>query len=309
MNSTQIISLLAAAITAGTAVLFAALGEIVTEKSGVLNLGVEGMMLTGAVAGFMTAYRTDSLWLGVLVAMLAAGLLALVHAFLTVTLKANQVVSGLALTMFGTGLSAYLGKSIIGIPAKSVFRPVPLTFLADIPVLGTIFFQQNLLVYVSYVLALVLWFMLFKTKTGLLLRAVGENPAAADAMGINVFLVRYLAVGFGGMLAGLGGAYLSLSYAPAWLENMTSGRGWIAVAMVIFAAWNPLRALLGSYFFGGIDALGFRLQIIGISTSSFFLRMLPYLLTIAVLILTNIRNKKKSTAPAALSVPYDREER
>ena len=309
MNSTQIISLLAAAITAGTAVLFAALGEIVTEKSGVLNLGVEGMMLTGAVAGFMTAYRTDSLWLGVLVAMLAAGLLALVHAFLTVTLKANQVVSGLALTMFGTGLSAYLGKSIIGIPAKAVFRPVPLTFLADIPVLGTIFFQQNLLVYVSYVLALVLWFMLFKTKTGLLLRAVGENPAAADAMGINVFLVRYLAVGFGGMLAGLGGAYLSLSYAPAWLENMTSGRGWIAVAMVIFAAWNPLRALLGSYFFGGIDALGFRLQIIGISTSSFFLRMLPYLLTIAVLILTNIRNKKKSTAPAALSVPYDREER
>jgi general nucleoside transport system permease protein len=309
VSSTQIISLLAAAVTAGTAVLFAALGEIVTEKSGVLNLGVEGMMLTGAVAGFMTAYRTGSLWFGIMAAMLAAGLLAMVHAFLTVTLKANQVVSGLALTMFGTGLSAYLGKSLIGIPAKSVFRPVPISFLSDIPVLGSILFQQNWLVYISYFFAVILWFMLFKTKIGLLLRAVGENPAAADAMGINVFLIRYLAIGFGGMMAGLGGAYLSLSYAPAWLENMTAGRGWIAVAMVIFAGWNPLRALLGSYFFGGIDALGFRLQIAGISTSSFFLRMLPYLLTIAVLILTNVRNRKKSSAPAALSVPYDREER
>ena len=309
MNSAQIISLLAAAVTAGTAVLFAALGEIVAEKSGILNLGVEGMMLTGAVAGFMTAYRTGSLWLGILAAMMAAGLLALIHAFLTITLKANQVVSGLALTMFGTGLSAYLGKSLIGIPAKSVFRPIPIAFLADIPLLGPVLFRQNLLVYVSYVLAILLWFILFKTKTGLLIRSVGENPAAADAMGINVFLIRYLSTGFGGMMAGLGGAYLSLSYAPAWLENMTSGRGWIAVAMVIFAAWNPLRALLGSYFFGGIDALGFRLQVAGISASSFFLRMLPYLLTIAVLILTNVRNKKKSSAPAAMGVPYDREER
>ncbi len=309
MNSAQIISLLAAAVTAGTAILFSALGEIVAEKSGILNLGVEGMMLTGAVAGFMVAYRSDSLWLGIVAAMMGGGLLALVHALLTVTLKANQVVSGLALTMFGTGLSAYLGKSLIGIPASSVFRPVPIVLLSDIPVLGPVFFRQNLLVYLSYLLAVAIWFFLFKTRAGLLIRSVGENPAAADAMGIDVFRIRYAATFFGGMMAGLGGAYLSLSYAPAWLENMTAGRGWIAVAMVIFSAWNPLRALAGSYFFGGIDALGFRLQVVGINASSYFLRMLPYLLTIAVLILTNAQNKKRSSAPAALSVSYDREER
>jgi simple sugar transport system permease protein len=267
------------------------------------------MMLAGAVMGFMSSYRTGNIWLGVIIAMFAGGILACIHAFLTVTLKANQVVSGLALTMFGTGLSAYIGKSLIGIPAINTFKPIMIFLLSDIPVIGQIFFQQNALVYLSYVLAVIIWFVLFKTRIGLNIRAVGENPAAADAMGINVFLTRYIAIIFGGMFAGLGGAYLSLSYAPAWLENMTSGRGWIAVAMVIFSSWNPLRALAGSYFFGGIDALGYRLQIIGVRVPSYFLRMLPYLLTIAVLIISNLNKKNRKNTPAALGTSYDREER
>ncbi|MGI5840131.1 MAG: ABC transporter permease [bacterium] len=309
MNESLLVALLVSAVTAGTPLLFASLGEVLAQRSGVMNLGVEGMMLVGAVTGFLVATKAHSLWLGILAAMLAGGAIALIHAFLTITLKANQVVSGLALTLFGTGLSAYVGRSMIGVPAFSYFRPLKLGFLGDVPFLGPVLFNQNALVYISFVITPLLWLFVYKTRPGLYLRSVGENPAAADAMGINVFAVRYLAVFTGGMLAGLGGAYLSLAYAPSWLENMTAGRGWIAVALVIFATWNPLKAASGAYLFGGIDALGYRLQAAGITTSSYFLKSLPYIFTIVALIIASTHSRGGDGPPAGLGQPYDREER
>ncbi|RYD02027.1 hypothetical protein N752_26610 [Desulforamulus aquiferis] len=251
MQEGFIIIIMATAITAGTPILFAALGEILTERSGILNLGVEGMMLVGAVSGFAFAISFGNPWIGVLGAMLAGGLMALIHAFLTVTMQANQVVTGLALTLFGTGLSGFLGKPFIGIPLENSFKPVSLGILGDIPYLGPIFFQQDPLVYLSYILVPVLWLLIYKTRAGLNLRAVGENPASADSLGVSVYRVRYIYVVMGGMLAGLGGAYLSIAYAPTWLEHMTAGRGWIAVALVIFATWNPVRLCLVAIFSGG----------------------------------------------------------
>lgn len=310
MTQEFIITILATAITAGTPILYAALGEVLTERSGILNLGVEGMMLVGAVTGFVFAVRTNDPWLGILAATLGGGAMALIHAFLTVTLQANQVVSGLALTLFGTGLSGFIGKPYIGIPVENAFKPVTLGFLSDIPVIGPIFFHHDPLVYLTYILAPVLWLFIYRTRPGLHLRAVGENPASADSLGVSVYRIRYLYVVLGGMLAGVGGAYLSLAYAPTWLENMTAGRGWIAVALVIFATWNPLRAMLGSYIFGGIDALGFRAQAMGVMVPSFFLKMLPYIFTILVLIMvTRKAMANRVGAPAALGLPYDREER
>lgn len=310
MSLDVLITILAAAIIAGTPIMYAALGEILAERAGILNLGVEGMMLVGAVCGFIVAAKTANPWWGLGAASLAGGALALVHAFLTVTLKANQVVSGLALTMFGTGFSGYVGKSYVGMALEVPFTKVALPVLAKIPVLGPIFFNHDPLVYISYLLVPALWFFVFRTRAGLHLRAVGENPAAADSMGINVFWQRYAYVVFGGVLAGIGGAYLSLYYVPSWLENITAGRGWIAVALVIFATWNPLHALWGSYFFGGIDALGFRLQTMNVTMSPYFLKMLPYIFTILVLILVSKRNLvNRIGSPRALGVPYDREER
>lgn len=305
-----LIAVLAAAITAGTPILFAALGEIFTERSGILNLGVEGMMLVGAVSGFMVAIKTGNPWFGVIGAMIAGGLLSSIHALLTVTLKANQVVSGLALTIFGTGLSGYIGRSLIGQPLENSFEAQPLGFLADIPYLGPILFNQDPLVYLSFIMVPIAWFFIFRTRMGLNLRSVGENPAAADSLGVSVSKTRYLYTIVGGMLAGLGGAYLSLAYAPAWMENMTAGRGWIAVALVIFAAWNPLYALVGAYMFGAISALGFRMQVLEITISPYFLSMLPYICTILVLIIVTRRSQTSGVgAPKALGLSYDREER
>lgn len=310
MNEQSVlVSILAAAVTAGTPILYAALGELITERAGIINLGMEGIMLVGAVSGFIAAVVSASPWLGLLAAMLAGGLMALLHAFLTVTLRANQVVCGLALTIFGTGLSGYLGKAYIGQPVPRPFQVWPLEPLANIPLLGPVFFQHDVMVYLSYLLVPLLWIFLYRTRAGLNLRSLGENPAAADALGVNVFGLKYLYVVLGGMLAGAGGAYLSLAYAPSWLENMTAGRGWIAVALVIFALWNPLRALAGSYFFGGIDALGFRLQALGVLVPSFFLKMLPYLFTVLVLTLVLARHNNRLGAPGALGLAYDREER
>jgi simple sugar transport system permease protein len=310
MTSDFVIAVLATAIVAGTPLLYAALGEIMAERSGILNLGVEGMMLVGAVSGFIVAVATGDPWLGVVTAMCAGGAMACIHAFLTVTMKANQVVSGLALTLFGTGLSAFLGKPYIGIPLKEPLRAVHLPVLADIPVVGPIFFQHDALVLLSFLLAPALWFYIYRTRAGLNLRAVGENPAAADSLGVNVFRSRYGYVILGGMLAGIGGAYLSLVYVPAWMENMVAGRGWIAVALVIFATWNPLNAMLGAYIFGGVDALGFRLQALDVAVSPYFLKMLPYLFTVGVLILVTRKNTlNRIGAPGALGEPYDREER
>jgi len=299
---------LKAAIPAGTPYLFSTLGEIYAERSGVLNLGVEGMMIMGAVTGFGVTLLTGNVWLGLLLAGLAGGLLALIHAFASITLRTNQVVSGLALTMFGMGMSGLLGKRFIGMPLPYRLREAPIPLLSDIPVLGPILFCQDPLVYLSFVLVPVLWFVLFKTRVGISIRSVGESPATADAMGVNVHRVRYLCVLWGGVLAGLGGAYLSVVYAPAWIEGMTAGAGWIAIALTIFSLWSPSRAMLGAYLFGGVKVLQYKLQKQGISAN--LLNMLPFILTILTLLAsTGEVIRERMGAPAALGQPYIREER
>lgn len=305
------IAFLAAAVVAGTPLLFATLGEIITEKAGNLNLGVEGMMLLGAVAGFITGLRTGSVVLAIVVAMLAGGFGGLIFAYLTVSLRANQVVTGLALTIFGTGISSLLGATVVGeiVPdsIKVVFVPTKIPILGDIPFLGDIFFKQDAFIYLSYVIAIMLGIYLFKTNKGNKLKAVGENPAAADVASINVTLYKYVHTILGGALCGLGGAYLSLVYVPAWQENITAGRGWIAVALVIFAAWNPYKALLGAYLFGGLDIIGFRITQSLISP--YFLSMLPYVVTIIILAMVSARKSRKNAPPKGLGTAYFREER
>ncbi|MDP9365023.1 MAG: ABC transporter permease [Chloroflexota bacterium] len=303
-------SVLAAAIPAGTAILYACLGELLCERAGVLNLGVEGMMLMGALGGFAVAYWTASAWLGALAALAVGGALASIHAVLTVGLAANQVVSGLALTLFGTGLSAYLGQDLVGQPAGAAFGDLRVPGLADLPGVGPVLFRQDALVYLSYALVPLLWFFVYRTRQGLRLRAVGERPEAADALGVGVGRLRAWYVVVGGALAGLGGAAISLGTNPGWTENITAGRGWIAVALVIFAGWNPLRAAAGAYLFGGVEAGQFRLQEAGVGISAFFLNMMPYLFTILVLVLaTREGARRRIGAPAALGRPYLREER
>ncbi|MGQ0549284.1 MAG: ABC transporter permease [Armatimonadota bacterium] len=306
MSGEQIVLLLAAAVASGAPLIFAGIGEVLAERSGVLNLGVEGMMLTGAVAGFAVAAVTRNPWLAVVVALAAGAALAAGHAFLTVTLGSEQVTTGLALALFGTGLSAFLGKPFIGIPNPVPFRPVAIPAVSEIPIVGRVLFTQDLLVYAGYALAVAAWWWLSRTRPGLHLRACGENPEAADAMGVNVTVTRYAAVTAGGALAGLAGGYLSLAYTPAWTENMTGGLGWIAIALVIFATWNPLRLLAGAYLFGAVDALGFRVQILGVETSSILLRMLPYVFTLGVLLLITVL-RRQTSVPAALGRNYFRE--
>ncbi|MFZ5944387.1 MAG: ABC transporter permease [Bacillota bacterium] len=306
-------SFLAAAIVAGTPLLFATLGEIITERAGNLNLGVEGMMLMGAVMGFSVGLNTGNPFLALAAAMLAGAMGASIFAVLTISLRANQVVSGLALTIFGTGFSAFLGKNIVGqvVPEslKLFFKPLAIPGLVKIPILGKALFHQDLFIYLGYLTAIVLGIYLYKTRRGLNLRAVGENPAAADAASINITLYKYLHVLLGGALCGLGGAYLSLVYVPAWQENVTAGRGWIAVALVIFATWNPYKALLGAYLFGGLDIIGFRIQGTSIQVSQYFIDMLPYVVTIVVLVVVSMQKSKKNAPPKGLGVPYFREER
>lgn len=303
-------SVLAAAIPAGTAILFACLGELLTERAGVLNLGVEGMMLMGALAGVACSFWLENVWLAVLGAAIAGGLMALIHAVLTITLHANQVVSGLALTLFGGGLSAYLGRNYVGKQVPAKFSDVAIPGLSDIPRLGEILFDQRALSYVVYVLVPVLWVYIYKTRQGLNLRAIGERPEAADAMGLNVAALRYVYVILGGVLAGVGGAAISIGTNPAWNQGLTAGRGWIAVALVIFAGWNPLRAAFGAFLFGGIEAGQFRLQEADVHISPYFLSMLPYIFTILVLVIaTRESSRRRLGAPAALGLPYIREER
>jgi ABC-type uncharacterized transport system permease subunit len=309
MTLSTLIFVLSITIQSSMAVLFASIGEVFTERSGVLNLGVEGMMLVGALSGFATAHATGSLALGVLGAMATGGVLALIHGVFTITLRANQVVCGLALVILGTGLASFLGRPLIGTVAVR-FLPWPVPILSEVPVLGPVLFVQVPLVYLGYVLVPAAWFFLFHTRPGLNLRAVGENPAAADTAGIPVARTRYLWTAFGGALAGLAGAYLSLAYTPGWKENMTSGQGWIAIAMVIVALWNPWRAALGALLFGCVNALQFTLEARQISViPSYILRMLPYLFTIATLVLiTRLQQLRgRGAAPANLGVPFERE--
>jgi general nucleoside transport system permease protein len=317
MDLALIVSILAVAIQAGTSLVYATVGEIFTERSGILNLGVEGIMIMGAVTAFATGYHTGSLAAALAVAVLVGGSLALIHAFLTVSLRADQVVSGLALTIFGTGLASFLGqrlgpegKPLVGLVGPR-FRPVEIPLLSDIPLIGNALFNQDLMVYAMYLLVPLAAYYIYHTRPGLHLRAVGENPGTADALGIGVYRSRYLYTIFGGMLVALGGAHLSLAYTPGWTDGLTGGRGWIAIALVIFALWNPYRALLGALLFGGVNAIQFRLQAAGTTIPAPFLNMLPYLCTILVLTIVTVYESvsKRIGAPAALGLPYVRGER
>lgn len=304
---------LMAAIQAGTPLLFATLGEIITERSGNLNLGVEGMMLIGAVFGFLVGHGTDMPLLAMAASAFSGAIAAGIYAFVTVTLRGNQVVTGLALTILGTGISGFLGKYMMGFVLSEAFtaqfKPIELPFLSKIPLLGPILFSQNYFVYLAYAVAILSWLYIEKTNFGLNLRMVGENPSAADASGISVSLYKYVHIMIGGALCGLGGAYLSLVYVPAWQENLTAGRGWIAIALVIFSQWHTLNALLGSYFFGMLGILGFRLQQYNIPFSQYLFTALPYAITIAVLIITSMQRSKHHNEPEGLGVPYFREDR
>lgn len=306
----EIIFIAKITITSSMAVLYATIGEIFTERSGVLNLGVEGMMLMGALTGFAATNSLHSLWLGVLAAMLMGGGFAIIHGFFSITLRVNQVVSGLALTLFGIGLTNFLGRPLIG-KVSLKFEPMGLFPLDQIPVIGDVFFSHNALVYPSYLIVPLAYIFLHKTRYGLELRAIGENPSAADTVGIPVFRLRYIYTFIGGALAGLGGAYLSLAYTPGWKEQMTGGQGWIAIALVIFAMWDPLRAVLGALLFGFINAFQFYCQAAGLTIiPSYILRMLPYLFTIGVLLIITRWEaaRKRVGAPAALGLPFEREQ-
>jgi simple sugar transport system permease protein len=311
------VSILSIAIFAGTSLIFATVGEILTERSGILNLGLEGIMIMGAVSGFAAAYHTDNAYAGVLAGMAAGAIFGLIHAIATITLRTDQVVAGLAITIGGTGLASFLGQKLGpgGGPLVGLIGPrfveVPIPGLSSIPVVGDILFNRDQLVYLMYLLVPAVWYFLYRTRPGLHLRAVGENPQATDALGVNVFRTRYLYTVLGGALVGLGGAHLSLAYTPGWSENLTGGRGWIAIALVIFATWNPARAVLGALLFGGVNAIQFRLQAEGTTISANLLNMTPYILTVVVLVAVTYLEafRKRVGAPAALGLPYNREER
>lgn len=274
-----LVAILVATLQAGTPLFFAALGELVVEKSGVLNLGIEGMMLVGSVTGFITAVSTGSVVLGICAAMLAGMVMAGLFGLLTLTLLANQVATGLALSIFGIGLSAFIGQDYVGEPLAGL-APLSIPGLSDLPVLGPLLFAHDPLIYASLLLfGAVSWF-LYRSRAGLVLRAVGESPDAAHAIGYAVIGVRYLAVLFGGAMSGLAGAYLSVVYTPLWVENMAAGRGWIALALVVFATWKPGRVLLGAYLFGGVTILQLHVQGAGVGVSSHLLSTMPYLSTL-----------------------------
>ena len=308
------------AVQMGTHILFAVLGGILSEKIGNMNLGIEGMMLLGASVGFSTALSTGNPLFAVFAAGLAGAMGAMIYGFITITLRGNQVVTGLILTIFGTGVSGFLGKTLAGkaLPdtVLRAFTPVSVPLLSRIPLIGRIFFVQNLYVLAGMILGVLLYIYFKYTRVGLNARAVGENPAVADAAGINVIVYKYIHVISGGFFCGVGGAYLSLVFVPRWQENITAGAGWIAVALIIFSTWNPMRAIFAAYLFGALRGLGFKFQNVNMSIMGkpiiFYpqlLDMIPYLATIVVLIIITRRKKKEYQAPASLGTPYFREER
>jgi simple sugar transport system permease protein len=317
------IIILQAGVASGTVLLFATIGEILAERSGVLNLGVEGMMLIGAMTGYSVAIKTSNPWLGVIAAMLFAGVISQIHAFIAIQLHADQVVSGLALTFLGTGISLVLGEGLSKAGTVSLMPSFSIPLLSLIPIIGPIFFKgQSVLVYIGYLLTPLAWYYINRTRPGLHLRSVGEYPAAADALGISVYGTRYLYVFIGGLLAGLGGATISLAVAPGWFSELTTGgQGWIAVGLVIFAQWDPVRAAVGSYAFGALRRLildiqgptlllGFNNPFYYNSYLGFFLQMLPYAFTVIVLVIGSREAiRKRLGAPAALGEPYIRGER
>ena len=308
MDADLWITTVARALAFSTPLLWAALGEIIVERSGVVNLGVEGMMILGALAGFVAAQGTGDPWLGLLVAALVGGLAALLHALFAVVIRANQYVAGLALTIFGLGLSGLIGRGFVGRPLPDAMEFVTIPGLAAIPGLGpAVFTDQYVVTWLGLLAAVALWVVLQHTRIGLIVRTVGENPAAADASGVPVMLVRTGAVVFGGLMAGVAGGFLSLAYRPSWGQGMTNGLGWIALALAIFALWDPLRAIFAALLFGAFFTLSFSLQ------ERFppqLLTMMPYLFTILALTLTALRKGSRSFgAPEALGEPYARGER
>ncbi|WP_202384480.1 ABC transporter permease [Sphaerochaeta halotolerans] len=318
MNMLDFITkLLAATLAMGTSLAYATLGEVYTQKTGILNLGMEGIMLMGALAGFTTAFNTGNLYLALMMAMLVGGFFSLIHAFLCITMRANQVPAGLAITMFGTGLANFLGErlgpasngyNLTGMNIPNKFSNIAIPFLSDIPILGALF-DVSLLTYALYLLIPFAWFFMYKTKHGMVVRAVGENPRTAASMGISVSKIRYIYTVIGGMLAGLGGACLSLSFTPSWNEGMTGGKGWIVIALVIFSTWNPARVVIGTLVFGGITSLQFSLQAAGLKMviPSQFLGFSPYLITLVALATMTIINQKKKgsfASPSALGTSF-----
>ncbi|MGA2023173.1 MAG: ABC transporter permease [Steroidobacteraceae bacterium] len=277
------VAIASSAVGAATPLVYAALGELVTERSGVLNLGVEGMMLVGAMSGFAMGVSSGSLWLAFLTAAAAGALIALLFGALTLSLQTNQVATGMALTLFGVGLSAFAGRSFVGLPIARV-PPLHIPVLSDLPVFGPLLFRYDPLVYLSIVLCALIAWMLQRTRAGLRLRAVGEAPAVAHSLGEPVTRIRYLAVLFGGAMSGIAGAYLSTALTPMWVEGMSAGRGWIALALVVFGTWKPWRVLGGAYLFGTVTVLQLYAQGLGVHIPSEFLSMLPYAATILVLV-------------------------
>ena len=320
MNNSLAVVLIASGVAYGTPLLFAALGELLAERSGVLNLGVEGMMLVGAVMGFWTVYRVHAntaltLVLALVIAAVAGTAMAAIHAFLVITLRANQIVSGLALTIFAgaAGLSSYLGNNLelADVPALHAFQPFLPNTMQNWPVVGPILFSQNVLVYFSWLCVIAVAFYLSRTRPGLNVRSVGESPAAADTMGINVTAYRYAHTLVGGAFAGVAGATVTLALTPQWVDGITGGAGWIAIALVIFAFWRPELCLVGAYFFGALQALAPQLQARGITLGPTVLwsNSLPYLMTVLVLVVVSSGTaRRRLGAPSALGVAYVREE-
>ncbi len=298
------IAIVTGTVIAATPLIFAALGELVVEKSGVLNLGIEGMMLIGAAVAVLAVFSGLPMILAVFAAALAGTLSALLFGVLALTFMTNQYAAGLALAIFGSGVSAFIGRDFGSTPTEAV-EPLHIPIISDVPVLGPLFFQYDALVYLSFVLfGLISWF-LYRTKGGLIVRTVGESPQSAHAIGYNVIAIRYLAVMFGGAMAGLGGAYLSIAYTPLWVENMTAGRGWIALALVVFATWHPTRVVLGAWLFGGMTILQLQAQASGFQMPSEVLSSLPYAATIVVLVIIS-RNRQMLAInfPASLGKPF-----
>jgi simple sugar transport system permease protein len=302
-----IISVVQRTLVAGTPLLLGTVGEIISERSGVLNLGVEGVMAVGAVSAFIVTHHTGNPWLGLGAAILAGMLISIIHAFASVSLQSNQVVSGLALTMLGLGMAGLLGKPYVGKPLAVKINAMPIPFLSDIPIVGPVLFNQSPFFYMALLLAIGVWFMLEHTLLGIRIRSAGENPKATETQGVNVSLIRYLSVIAAGGFSAMAGAHLSISYSKSWIEGMTAGRGWIVIALTIFALWNPMRAVVGAFLFGGIFVLQYMLQPLGISPN--FLAMLPYLATLLVLLVGGLRDSRRLNAPAMLAEPYRRGER
>ncbi len=314
MNDTALVLTVFAAIGLGTPIVYATVGEILTERSGILNLGVQGTMLVGAVSGFWATFKTGNLWLGVLAAIAAGAAISVIHAYASVTLRVSQIVSGLALTLFGAGLATFIGRAgtpqLVGQPPRAAFEPILESGIAEWPVVGPLIFGHDILVYLSWVVVAAASFYLFHTKMGLALRAVGEDPASADAAGVNVGRIRYAHVMLGGALSGMGGAYFSLALVPSWQDDLIGAAGWIAIALVILASWRPWRALFVAYLFGAAGRVNFTLQTLEISVPSNLLAMIPFALAIvAMIVLTSGKRARFLGAPAALGFPYAREQR